>query len=137
MGEAALKLVELFAVLIELTCTPSVLTKQGHWLCSANYRLCLPTSWLKYDWAAQLPGVVTSPPGQMGQEATLPSEWGPVLAFLPRQGKPACPALALPWGNTHFCPPVSQLKCQWAALFPGVVTSPSYQMGPEDTLHRL
>ena len=35
-----------------------------------------------------------------------------------------------------FCkPPALQLKCCWATELPGVVFSPSGQMGTEDTLH--
>ena len=47
------------------------LTEQSHWICSANFWLCLPISWLKCGQVAQLLGFVTSSSGQMGPDDTL------------------------------------------------------------------
>ena len=75
--------------------TPGFLTEQGHWLWSANYWLCLPASPLESFWAAQLPGVVTSPSGQMRLEDTVHSGWDCDSAPRLGTGKPGSRAAKL------------------------------------------
>ena len=72
-GEMSLKLVKLFAVLIqaELIHIPSSLAKQGHWLCSTNSWLCLPYPQLERQWATQLSGVFTNPSGHIELEGAF------------------------------------------------------------------
>lgn len=47
-------------------CTPSSLAKQGHWLCSASYQICLFFSQLECCWASYFSGVSASPSCEMG-----------------------------------------------------------------------
>ena len=47
--------------------------KQGHWVCSANYKLRLPFSQLKCYWTTQLQGVVADVLVRLGQVIVLQS----------------------------------------------------------------
>ena len=56
-GEAAIKPVKLFVVLTQADLYPSSLTEQSYHIFSANYWLCMSSSWFKHCWIVQLPVV--------------------------------------------------------------------------------
>lgn len=81
MEEAALKQVKLFVVLIQADLYSKFPDSTGL-LCKLS---ALPVHiQLEGCWAAQIPGVVSSPTGQMGLENALHSGWGYVSDPLPR-----------------------------------------------------
>lgn len=65
-GRSSSNPAKLFVVFTQANSHPTSLTKQGHWLCSAKYKLHLPTSGLKCLWTAQLLGIISTPSGQLG-----------------------------------------------------------------------
>lgn len=59
------------------------MAEQGHWLCFADYQLCLPFSRLEHCWAARFLGVVTNPSSQMGHSTSTADGMGLVPVPLP------------------------------------------------------
>lgn len=161
IGEAAVKLIKFNVVLTQANYTPSSLTKQSQQLCPLNCQHCLSGSQLKYCWAAQLPGIVTNPTGQMGPRDSIHGWWdydsgvtlGHSQNFLNRLSGQEVLEVHLNFGYkliSHLCLAyecsISStglalgqsslpdcLEHHWAKLLPVVFANPSGLMGLEGT----
>ena len=99
-----------------------------YWICSGDDQLCLPFSWLEHHWAAQLPGVVTSPPSQMGREDTLYSGCGCDSASclsidIPGSRASKTPCLKMWTGRSASC------QVPWSKCAPDLVLQMSKATG--------
>lgn len=85
---------------LKLTCSPSSLAEQCHWLCSSDIFAC---HILCLSWAKQLLGVLDSLSGRVEPGAALSSElW--VSSPLWGRGKPGSKAGRVLWGSKSSRP---------------------------------